>query len=141
MVKKSSIAIKFNSALDPITIPIQSTHINMNNEFQPVNDGEIISLNHQDVGRHLNLQSNGFADLQIKSEQFAKVIKRRLNIKDAKGRTLFKEGINCEVFKSGAAGLQKGRLRARLTLEFCPDEPINNSSESISDEHFSNDEI
>ena len=38
----------------------------MNNEFQPVNDGEIISLNHQDIGRYLNLPSNGFADIQIK---------------------------------------------------------------------------
>lgn len=95
----------------------------MNNEFQPVNDGEIISLNHQDIGRQLNLQSNGFADVQIKSEQFAKVIRRRLNIKDAKGQTLFKEGLSCEVFKSGAAGLQKGVLKAKLVLEFCPDEP------------------
>lgn len=43
----------------------------MNNEFQPVNDGEIISLNHQSIARHLNLSSNGFADVQIKSEQFA----------------------------------------------------------------------
>lgn len=95
----------------------------MNNEFQPVNDGEIISLNHQEIGRYLNLQSNGFADLKIKSKQFANVIRRRLNIKDAKGQTIFKEGINCEVFKFGAAGLQKGKLRAKLVLEFCPDEP------------------
>lgn len=94
----------------------------MNNEFQPVNDGEIISLNHQEIGRYLNLPSNGFADVQIKSEQFARVIKRKLNLKDAKGQTLFKEGISCEVFKSGATGLQKGRLRAKLVLEFCPDE-------------------
>ena len=108
----------------------------MNNEFQPVNDGEIISLNHQDIARHLNLQSNGFADVQIKSEQFAKVIRRRLNIKDAKGQSLFKEGISCEVFKSAAAGLQKGRLRARLILEFCPDEPISNSSKLPQDNHF-----
>jgi hypothetical protein len=95
----------------------------MNNEFQPVNDGEIISLNHQDIGRHLNLQSNGFTDLQIKSEQFAEIIIKRLNIKDAKGQSLFKEGINCEVFKFGSTGLQKGVLKAKVVLEFCPDEP------------------
>ena len=113
----------------------------MNNEFQPVNDGEIISLNHQEIGRYLNLPSNGFADVQIKSEQFAKVIKRKLNLKDAKGQTLFKEGISCEVFKSGATGLQKGRLRAKLILEFCPDEPISDSPELPQDKYFSNDEI
>ncbi|MGB6298456.1 MAG: KGK domain-containing protein [Rivularia sp. (in: cyanobacteria)] len=105
----------------------------MNNEFKPVNDGEIISLNHQEIGRHLNLQSNGFADVQIKSEQFTKVIKRRLNMKDAKGQTLFKEGLSCEVFKSGAAGLQKGRLRAKLVLEFCPDEPMVEENSPLDD--------
>jgi hypothetical protein len=105
----------------------------MNNEFQPVNDGEIISLNHQSIARHLNLPSNGFTDVQIKSEQFAEVIQRRLNIKDAKGQTLFKEGINCEVFKSGSTGLQKGRLKAKLVLEFCPDEPIVEEKSSLDD--------
>jgi hypothetical protein len=88
----------------------------MNKEFQPVIDREIISRNHQAIARHLNLQSNGFADIQIKSEQFAKVIKRQLNLKDAKGQTLFKEGISCEVFESGATGLQKRRLRTKLIL-------------------------
>lgn len=105
----------------------------MNNEFQPVNNGEIISLNHQEIGCYLNLQSNGFEDIQIKTEQFTKVIKRKLNITDAKGQTLFKEGINCEVFKSGAAGLQKGRLRAKLVLEFCPDEPILEKNSPLDD--------
>ena len=95
---------------------IQSTFINMSKEFQPVKDGEIISLNHQDLGRYLNLPSNGFADIQIKSEQFTKVIKRKLNLKDAQGQTLFKEGISCEVFKSGSTGLQKGKLKAKLVL-------------------------
>lgn len=51
------------------------------------------------------------------------LIKRKLNLKDAKGQTLFKEGISCEVFKSGSTGLQKGRLKAKLVLEFCLDEP------------------
>ncbi|MEB3218430.1 MAG: KGK domain-containing protein [Nostocales cyanobacterium 94392] len=113
----------------------------MNNEFKPVNDGEIISLNHKEIGRHLSLPSNGFTDVQIKSEQFMKLIKRRLNIQDAKGQTLFKEGISCEVFKSGATGLQKGRLRAKLILEFCPDEPISDFPELPKDKYFSDDEL
>jgi len=96
----------------------------MKHEFQLIKDGEIISINHQNIGRYLNLPSNGFDDIQIKSEQFANLIKRKLNIKDAKGKTLFKEGISCEVCKSGAIGLQKGRLKAKLVLEFCPDEAI-----------------
>ncbi|MEM6399806.1 MAG: KGK domain-containing protein [Cyanobacteria bacterium P01_D01_bin.116] len=95
----------------------------MNNEFKTVNDGEIISLNHQEIGRYLNLQSNGFADVQIKTEQFAEIITKRLNLKNTEGQSLFKEGISCEVFKFGSTGLRKGRLKAKLVLEFCPDEP------------------
>ncbi|NJL80004.1 MAG: hypothetical protein HC836_42825 [Richelia sp. RM2_1_2] len=108
----------------------------MNNEFQPVNDGEIISLNHKEIGRHLSLPTNGFTEIQIKSEQFIKLIKRRLNIRDAKGQTLFKEGISCEVFKSGATGLQKGRLRAKLFIEFCPDELTSDYKEFQQDEYL-----
>lgn len=49
-------------------------------------------------------------------------------------RKWFAEGKNCEILKLGAKGWQKGKLRVKVTLEFCPDEPeveetpaINNS--------------
>lgn len=35
----------------------------------------------------------------------------------------FGEGIDCELLKIAAKGWQKGKVRIRLTLEFCPDEP------------------
>ncbi|MBV6626483.1 MAG: hypothetical protein KI793_26690 [Rivularia sp. (in: Bacteria)] len=88
----------------------------MNNEFKPVNDGEIISVNYQEIGCYLNLKSNGFDDVQIKSEQLAEVIKRKLNIEDRKGQTLFKEGISCEVFKSGATGLQNMLIKSQINI-------------------------
>ena len=95
----------------------------MNDKFESLNKAEILSLNHQDVGRSLNLASHGFSDLQIKAEQFQEVVTRRLNFTDAQGQTLFDKGISCEVMKFGAKDWQKGRLKARLILEFCPDEP------------------
>jgi KGK domain len=109
----------------------------MDNEFKPLNKGEIISLNHQEIGRHLNLATNGFADVQIKAEQLEKLVTRRLNVKDSKGQTLFKEGITCETLMLSASGWQKGRLRAKLILEFCPDnlpveeEPIIDKSNDL----------
>lgn len=95
----------------------------MDNEFKPLNNGEIISLNHQDVGRHLNLASNGFTDVQIKAEQLAEIVKRKLNVQDAQGGSLFDKGVNCEVVKLDTLGWQKGILKAKVVLEFCPDEP------------------
>lgn len=119
----------------------------MNDEFKPLNNGEILSLNHQDIGRQLNLSSHGFADLQIKAEHFIEVITRRLNFTDTQGQSFFDKGINCEVIRFGASGWQKGRLRAKLVLEFSPDEPLieektmTNEPESSQDGYSSNDEI
>jgi hypothetical protein len=59
------------------------------------------------------------------------------------GRVLFTEGKECEVLKP-YKGWQKGKIRIKLTIEFCPDEPepveenghqdTNNSTESPLDE-------
>ena len=35
----------------------------------------------------------------------------------------FKEGIECEILKFNSDGWTKGKLRIKVTLEFCPDEP------------------
>lgn len=35
----------------------------------------------------------------------------------------FEEGINCEVLKFDSNAWQKGKVRIKVTLEFCPDEP------------------
>ena len=47
----------------------------------------------------------------------------------------FGEGINCEILKLGSSGWKKGKLKIKVTLEFCPDEPevetVPNNSEDI----------
>lgn len=35
----------------------------------------------------------------------------------------FNNGKDCEILSIGAGGWQKGKLRVKFTLEFCPDEP------------------
>lgn len=35
----------------------------------------------------------------------------------------FRNGINCEILSPGAKGWQKGKVRIKVTLEFCPDQP------------------
>lgn len=92
----------------------------MNDEFTPLNEGEIISFN---FGNQLGLPTNGFPELQLKTQQFTEVITRRLNVTDNQNQSLFDKGVNCEVMKFSASGWQKGKLRAKIVLEFCPDEP------------------
>jgi hypothetical protein len=38
-------------------------------------------------------------------------------------RELLGEGVNCEVLRIGSNGWQKGKLRIKVSIEFCPDEP------------------
>jgi len=38
-------------------------------------------------------------------------------------RKWFSDGKNCEILSIGGGGWQKGNLRIKFTLEFCPDEP------------------
>ncbi|MGI8505169.1 MAG: KGK domain-containing protein [Hassallia sp.] len=33
------------------------------------------------------------------------------------------DGIDCEILKIGAKGWQKGKIKIRVNVEFCPDEP------------------
>lgn len=35
----------------------------------------------------------------------------------------FEEGTDCEILRLGAKGWQNGKVRIRVSLEFCPDEP------------------
>ncbi len=43
----------------------------------------------------------------------------------------FTEGIDCEVLKLGAKDWQKGKVRIRVSLEFCPDEPETKETPAI----------
>ncbi|MBW4568123.1 MAG: KGK domain protein [Tolypothrix carrinoi HA7290-LM1] len=35
----------------------------------------------------------------------------------------FGEGLDCEVLKVGGKGWQQGKIKIKVTIEFCPDEP------------------
>mgnify|MGYP000518823907 CR=1 FL=1 len=35
----------------------------------------------------------------------------------------FEDSINCEILRLGGKNWQKGKVRIKVTLEFCPDEP------------------
>lgn len=38
-------------------------------------------------------------------------------------KNCFGDGMNCEVLKINSKGWKKGKVRIRVSLEFCPDEP------------------
>jgi hypothetical protein len=48
--------------------------------------------------------------------------------------SLFKDGVNCQILKAGSNGWQEGKLRLKVTLEFCPNEPKVDAPESPLDD-------
>lgn len=40
----------------------------------------------------------------------------------------FGDGVDCELLRIGSDGWQKGKMRVRVILEFCPDEPSTHES-------------
>ncbi|MFM9267169.1 KGK domain-containing protein [Tychonema sp. BBK16] len=49
--------------------------------------------------------------------------KYNLQLKCSETQKWFGDGIDCEALKIGAKGWQKGKVKIRVTIEFCPDEP------------------
>lgn len=81
-------------------------------------DGEVISVE----------PSSKFitAYPMFKTEQFKANIKQlcqKYSGTSAVAEKWLGEGINCEVLKLNSNAWQKGKIRIKLTLEFCPDEP------------------
>lgn len=91
----------------------------MNDKFKPLNiEDEVLSV--EVANKFLN-------DYPIfKISQFMSKLKSALQgySNDAqKFEKWLGEGINCEILKFGAKGWQKGKVRIKVTLEFCPDQP------------------
>ncbi len=94
----------------------------MKDEFKSLKKGEIISIDAYRSGAQLGLPSNGFGSLQLKADELTELITKKLQVTDNQGQNLCTDGIDCEVLKFGTDGWQKGKLKARVVLEFCPDE-------------------
>lgn len=58
----------------------------------------------------------------ISSLQFRTYLQNLINIDDQIKSVLFDEGIAGTVLRFGAKGWQKGKIRVKITVEFCPDE-------------------
>ena len=46
----------------------------------------------------------------------------------------FKEGVDFQILRAGSEGWQKGKMKIKVTLEFCPNEPEKVESESPLDD-------
>lgn len=102
----------------------------MSNNFE-VNTNEY--LQQCDSNDILKIKSDTWADIQkIKATVFnsfvnygiptvSDLINRDLNINSS--NIWFDRGEECEIFRAGSKGWQKGKIKINVTLEFIPDKP------------------
>jgi hypothetical protein len=99
----------------------------MNDRFEPLNSGEVVSVQNdtQVLSGHRTFRVGELSDA-IKA-QLASAI---AGWSEEKNGWFSPEGIDCEALRFGANGWQKGRIR--LCLEFCPDEATASTAHSTS---------
>jgi hypothetical protein len=70
-------------------------------------------------------------------ESFCTILDRRLVLRDIRGgQEIFEDGIECEILDANFKEWKKGKLRAKLVLEFVPDQPEITKPESPLDEIY-----
>jgi KGK domain len=98
----------------------------MNDRFESLEDGEVISVQHdsQVLSGHRTFRAGEL------SETLEKLLESAIpGWNEEKRDWLTAQGIDCEALRFGSKGWEKGRIR--FALQFCPDEPIA-AQESIS---------
>ncbi|WP_049557908.1 KGK domain-containing protein [Limnoraphis robusta] len=95
------------------------------------NESHKISHLHKKVITALTgwVATNFVDELQSKGVQCAPITKSESKLENPNGEW-FNEGKNCEILKMGSTGWQKGKVRLKVIVEFCPDEPEVSEPES-----------
>ena len=68
-------------------------------------------------------------DLKTKGVKYASIDKSESQLEFSNG-DWFHKGKECEILKLGSTGWQKGKVRLKVIVEFCPDEPELSEPES-----------
>jgi hypothetical protein len=94
------------------------------NNFEELNKNDVVSIENFDENAVYIISQQ-----MLKVEQFQKqVIENFLGNEEDKIRKKWEdEGVKCEVLKP-RGNWQKGKVRMKITLEFCPDEPTQPAS-------------
>jgi len=95
----------------------------MNDGFEPLESGEVISVQHdtQVLGGH-----NTFKVGELNNAIKGYLEKEIPDWNEEKSAWFSRQGIDCEAFRFSSAGWQKGRIR--LSLEFCPEDELNSTA-------------
>lgn len=89
----------------------------MSDQFEPIHSDAVVS---KQVDNYLALDERMF-----KVSDFIGAAERKLGVQDDESRKLWLEsGVECEILELGSPSWVQGKLRVRVSLEFCPDSNI-----------------
>ncbi len=116
------------------TISEMEIDMEENSYLPDCGDDDVLAFNANlvKVGKFRDLVKFAFNDPNQIPERIFDLLRANgvyINPKDA-----FGNGLDGEVLKIGAKGWQKGKLRIRVSVEFCPDEPEISEPESPLDD-------
>ncbi|MFB2974681.1 KGK domain-containing protein [Microseira sp. BLCC-F43] len=96
----------------------------MDEQFQPLEDDAVVTIppKYRFGLSHHTFRVDEFihpAIVLFRNGIIASLPSRPIDL----GDKWFDDGLDCEILRPGAKGWQKGTVRIKVTLEFCPDEP------------------
>ncbi|MGB3514205.1 MAG: KGK domain-containing protein [Microcoleaceae cyanobacterium] len=101
----------------------------MEDKYEPLENLEVIELLFRPLGAELGLSSY-FQILILQATQFAAIIQHNLRVSDEIKEQIFGEGVDCKVLKYGAKEWHSGKIKVKVTVEFCPDQPEEDTEET-----------
>ncbi|MDY7006910.1 MAG: KGK domain-containing protein [Cyanobacteriota bacterium] len=94
----------------------------MEYKYEPLENLEVIELLFRPLAAELGLSSY-FQILILQVTQFAAIIQHNLRVSDEIKEQIFEKAVDCQVLKYGAKEWHLGKIKVKVTVEFCPDEP------------------
>ncbi|EAW38715.1 KGK domain-containing protein [Lyngbya sp. PCC 8106] len=95
---------------------------------------KLSSLKHKIIAVLTGWVAENFVDdLESRGVKCASINKSESQLEFSNGEW-FNEGKKCEILKLGSTGWKKGKVRLKVIVEFCPDEPELSEPESPLDD-------
>lgn len=117
-------------SLDILTELFSKQELNVKTEFKTLDfeseHGEsALAFAHSmfKLGEFMKSVKNAFETQGL--DELGKALSNRGGVPTLKEDKLlwFKSGVNCEILKPNTKGWQKGKIKLKITVEFCPDQP------------------
>lgn len=97
----------------------------MENKFKTINNNDsVLSLSKNDK----LFNDSPMLTINQLISNIKYILRKFGNYDEKKIEEWFGEGINCEYLEIGAKSWQEGKMRLKITVDFCPSQPENNQT-------------